>query len=172
MYDMGCFSTNGFYPTTSSCSSNTSSPDSLKHQRLLITTTPSPPPNVSHPYFQQTQQYIFDPHHFHFTNNNTNNNNTEESTTSNIPRLPSVSRRLSLTIPVMTAINTDDETTKQTIPSSPTRQIPIRLPSTTTVASIPTNSSRISSAILRSAPISNILVEMGIIYITIIFLAI
>jgi hypothetical protein len=56
----------------------------------------------------------------------------------------------------MTTVNTDDDTTKQTIPSSPLRQIPIRLPSSTTVASIPTNSSRISSAILRSSPVSNI----------------
>ena len=57
----------------------------------------------------------------------------------------------------MTTVNTDDDTTKQTIPSSPTRQIPIRLPSSTTAASIPTNSSRISSAILRSSPTSNVL---------------
>jgi hypothetical protein len=85
-----------------------------------------------------------------------NNNHTEESTSSSVPRLPSVSRRLSLTIPVMTTVNTEDDTTKQTIPSSPTRQIPIRLPSSTIVASIPTNSSRISSAILRSSPISNV----------------
>ena len=57
----------------------------------------------------------------------------------------------------MTTVNTDDDTTKQTSLSSPVRQIPIRLPSSTTAASIPTNSSRISSAILRSSPITNIL---------------
>jgi hypothetical protein len=74
---MGCFSTNGFYPTTSSCSSNTSSPDSLKHQRLLVTATPSPP-NVSHQYFQQ-QQYLFDHHRFRFNHNNNNNNNNSNS---------------------------------------------------------------------------------------------
>ncbi|CAF1000984.1 unnamed protein product [Adineta steineri] len=75
MYEMGGFQVNGFYPTTSSGSSNTSSPDSLKHQRLLVTTTPSPP-NVPHPYFhqQQQQQYLFDHHRFHFNHNNNNNN--------------------------------------------------------------------------------------------------
>ncbi|CAF5111664.1 unnamed protein product, partial [Rotaria socialis] len=57
---------NGFYPATSSCSSNTS-PDLLKHQHLLLTTVPSSS-HVSHPYFQQQKQYLFDPHHqrFHF----------------------------------------------------------------------------------------------------------
>ncbi|CAF0733122.1 unnamed protein product [Rotaria sordida] len=81
MYDTGCFSTNGFYPTTSSCSSNTSSPDSLKHQRLLVTATPSPP-NISHQYFQQQQQqqqYLFDNHRFRFNPNNNNNNNNNNS---------------------------------------------------------------------------------------------
>jgi len=79
MYEMGCFSTNGFYPTTSSCSSNTSSPDSLKHQRLLVITTPSPP-NVSHQYFPQ--QYLFDHHRFHFNHNNNNNSNNSNSNAS------------------------------------------------------------------------------------------
>ena len=91
MYDMGCFSANGFYPTTSSCSSNTSSPDSLKHQRLLVTATPSPP-NLTHPFFQppppqqqqqqQQQQYHFDHHRFRF-NHNTNNNNNNNNNNSN-----------------------------------------------------------------------------------------
>lgn len=87
MYDTGCFPTNGFYPTASSCSSNTSSPDSLKHQRLLVTATPSPP-NISHQYFQPPppppppqpqQQYLFDLHRFRFNPNNTNNNNSNNS---------------------------------------------------------------------------------------------
>ena len=80
MYEMGCFTTNGFYPSTSTCSSNTSSPDSLKHQRLLITATPSPP-NVSHQYFQPPlqQQYLFDHTRFHFNNTNNNNNNNSNS---------------------------------------------------------------------------------------------
>jgi hypothetical protein len=45
--------------------------------------------------------------------------------------------------------NTDNETKKQTM-----RQIPIRLPQTTNAASIPTNSSRTSSAFLRSPPLA------------------
>ncbi|CAF1284500.1 unnamed protein product [Rotaria sordida] len=77
MYETRCFSTNGFYPSTSSCSSNTSSPDSLKHQRLLLTTTPSPS-NVSHQYFQP-QQYLFDHYRFHFNpNTNSNSNGSNE----------------------------------------------------------------------------------------------
>jgi hypothetical protein len=74
-----------------------------------------------------------------------------------MPRLPSVSRRLSLTIPVMTTItkNDDDNTIKQNIPLSSFRQIPIRLSQPSNAASIPTNSSRISSAILRSSSLSN-----------------
>jgi hypothetical protein len=74
-----------------------------------------------------------------------------------MPRLPSVSRRLSLTIPVMTTItkNDDDNTIKQNIPLSSFRQIPIRLSQPSNAASIPSNSSRISSAILRSSPLSN-----------------
>ncbi|CAF3170217.1 unnamed protein product [Rotaria socialis] len=88
MYDTGCFSTNGFYPTASSCSSNTSSPDSLKHQRLLATATPSPP-NVSHQFFQPPpppppqQQYLFDHHRFRF-NPNPNNNNNNNNSNSNL----------------------------------------------------------------------------------------
>jgi len=50
---------------------------------------------------------------------------------------------------------TDDDTIKQNIPSSAIRQIPIRLSQPSNAASIPTNSSRISSAILRSSPLSN-----------------
>lgn len=82
MYEMGCFSPNGFYPNTSSCSSNTSSPDSMKHQRLLVAATPSPP-NVSHQFYpSQQQQYPFDHHRFrlpHISNNNINNNNNNNS---------------------------------------------------------------------------------------------
>ena len=91
MYEMGCFTTNGFYPTTSSCSSNTSSPDSTKHQRLLVTATPSPP-NVSHQYFPQ--QYLFDHPRFHFDNNSNSNGSSEihsssSSTTSSHDQLNS-----------------------------------------------------------------------------------
>lgn len=81
-----------------------------------------------------------------------------------MPRLPSVSRRLSLTIPVTTSVSTniDDDTIKQSNPSSLTRQIPIRLqqPTTTTtthVSAPPTTNSRISSAILRASPVLNAL---------------
>jgi hypothetical protein len=88
MYEMGCFTTNGFYPPTSTCSSNTSSPDSLKHQRLLVTATPSPP-NVSRQYFQPQQpqpqqQYLLDHPRFHFNNNNNNNNNSNSNGSSEI----------------------------------------------------------------------------------------
>ncbi|CAF2546132.1 unnamed protein product [Rotaria sp. Silwood2] len=109
------------------------------------------------------------------------NNNSEESETT-VPRLPSVSRRFNLAIPVMTTTTTaaaattaatttaaaatatattttndddDDNTIKQNISPSSTRRIPIRFAPTPNVASIPTNSSRISSAILRSSPLSN-----------------
>jgi hypothetical protein len=84
------------------------------------------------------------------------NKNGEESATTittNIPRLPSVSRRLSLTIPVMTT--TDDDSSKQNVTSSSIHQIPIRFSQQSSVASIPINSSRISSAILRSSPLSS-----------------
>ena len=86
---------------------------------------------------------------------NFNNATEDPSINSNVPRLPSVSRRLSLTIPIATVIS-DNETTKQ---SSPVRQIPIRLPqaSATTVTSVPTSSPRVSSAVLRSPPVSNAL---------------
>lgn len=86
------------------------------------------------------------------------------ATASNVPRLPAVSRRLSLTIPVTTSgsTNVDDDTIKQSNPSSPTRQIPVRLlqsPTilTTTHVSTPPTNSRISSAILRTSPVSNAL---------------
>ena len=89
-------------------------------------------------------------------------NSTEDSSTtavsSTVPRLPTVSRRLSLTIPVTKTVNTnpDDEIVKASTPSSTTRQIPIRLPQATAiVTSTPTYHSRISSAILRSSPVSN-----------------
>ncbi|CAF1003314.1 unnamed protein product [Rotaria sordida] len=101
------------------------------------------------------------------------NNNNEESETT-VPRLPSVSRRFNLTIPVMTTTTTtttaaaavatatttnddddDDNTSKQNMSPSSTRRVPIRFAPTPNVASIPTNSSRISSAILRSSPLSN-----------------
>ncbi|CAF1128851.1 unnamed protein product [Rotaria sp. Silwood1] len=96
------------------------------------------------------------------------NNNSEESETT-VPRLPSVSRRFNLAIPVMTTTtaaaatttatttndNDDDDTTKQNMSPSTTRRVPIRFAPTPNVASIPTNSSRISSAILRSSPLSN-----------------
>jgi len=87
------------------------------------------------------------------------NNNNEESA-DNVPHLPTVARRLSLTIPVMTTrttkTTTDDDTVKQNIPSSPIRPIPIpiRLSQSSNAASIPTHSSRISSAILRSSPLA------------------
>lgn len=86
-------------------------------------------------------------------------NATEDS--SAVPRLPSVSRRLSLTIPVATTVTTnpDDEVMKTSTPLSTTRQIPIRLSqaitTTATPTSIPPNNSRISSAIFRSSPVSN-----------------
>jgi hypothetical protein len=54
-----------------------------------------------------------------------------------------------------TTATTDDDTSKQNVLPSPIRQIPIRLSQPSNVASIPTNSSRISSAVLRSAPLSN-----------------
>jgi len=79
----------------------------------------------------------------------------DESPTA-IPRLPSVSRRLSLTIPVMTTVTkADDDSIKQNLPSSSIRQIPIRLSQPSNAASIPTNSSRILSAILRSSSVGN-----------------
>jgi hypothetical protein len=53
------------------------------------------------------------------------------------------------------AAATDEDTSKPSILSPPIRQIPIRLSQPLSVASIPTNSSRISSAVLRSAPLSN-----------------
>ena len=77
MYEMKCFTNNGLYPTTSSCSSTTSSPDSLKHQRLLVAATPSPP-NPSHPYFPQPQ-YLLDHPRFHFNHNHNNNNNNSNN---------------------------------------------------------------------------------------------
>ena len=90
MYDMGCFSTNEFYPTTLSCSSNTSSPDSLKHQRLLVTATPSSP-NAPHGCFlqqqqqtqRQQQQYLFDHHRFRFNPNNNDDNNNNNNNDNN-----------------------------------------------------------------------------------------
>jgi hypothetical protein len=87
------------------------------------------------------------------------NNSTEDpSINSNVLHLPSVSRRLSLTIPVTTTITTnpDDEIIKA---SSPIRQIPVRLPqtTTTTASSLPPTNPRISSAIHRSSPVSNAL---------------
>jgi hypothetical protein len=54
-----------------------------------------------------------------------------------------------------TTTTNDDDTTKQNVSSSAIRQIPIRLSQPSNVASIPTNSSRISSAILRSSSLSN-----------------
>ncbi|CAM4921556.1 unnamed protein product [Rotaria socialis] len=77
MYETRCISMNGFYPATSSCSSNTS-PDLLKHQHLLLTTVPSSS-HVSHPYFQQQKQYLFDPHHQRFHFNHYNNSNSSVS---------------------------------------------------------------------------------------------
>lgn len=79
----------------------------------------------------------------------------DESSTNTL-RLPSVSRRLSLTIPVMTTITkADDDSIKQNIPTSSIRQIPIRLSQPSNAASIPSNGSRISSAVLRSSSLSN-----------------
>ncbi|CAF3414087.1 unnamed protein product [Rotaria sp. Silwood1] len=84
---------------------------------------------------------------------------SSSSSSSSIPRLPSVTRRLSLTIPIMTTTttptNTDDDTAKSTIPSSPIRQIPIHLPPPATVTPIPINNSNTSSAIIRSSSQTN-----------------
>lgn len=75
-----------------------------------------------------------------------------------IPRLPSVTRRLSLTIPVVTTTvttNIDDDTKKSTVLPSPMRQIPIQFPQTSTVVSTPTNNANASTAIPRSSSLSN-----------------
>ncbi|CAF1027614.1 unnamed protein product [Rotaria sordida] len=84
----------------------------------------------------------------HFNNTT---DNVPPTTLSSRPRLPSVTRRLSLTIPIITTTNTDDDAAKSTVPSSPTRQIPIHLPQPATVTSIPTNSSHVTSGILHSS---------------------
>ena len=56
----------------------------------------------------------------------------------------------------MTTTNDNDvDKIKQNISSSSVRQVPIRLSHASNVASIPTKSSRISSAILRSTPLPN-----------------
>lgn len=120
---------------------------------------------------------------YHTNSNNDNNLNSNEepigttsspltTTTmmmpsSNVPHLPSVSRRLSLTIPVSTSVttNTDDNVIKQFNPSSQIRRIPIRLPrpkiasgaSTTTLPSTSSTNSRTSSVTLRTSPIFNTL---------------
>ena len=83
-------------------------------------------------------------HHFH-----TNNGNADSMGT---PRLPSAPRRLSLTIPVMTSTNTNDDRAKQYQPSSPVHPIPIHLPPAAHMTSIPVHRSRISSAVPRSSP--------------------
>ncbi|UJR16306.1 hypothetical protein I4U23_003212 [Adineta vaga] len=91
----------------------------------------------------------------HFINNN---NNSDEPTivATSASRVPSSTRRLSLSVPVVTSTNnTDNDTTHTRVLASPVRQIPIRFPQTTVVASTPTTSSRISSAILRSSPFSH-----------------
>ncbi|CAF2750834.1 unnamed protein product [Rotaria sp. Silwood2] len=95
----------------------------------------------------------------HFNTTSDKPSPTTSSSSSNIPRLPSVTRRLSLTIPVITTTTTtttniDDDTAKSTVPSSPTRQIPIHLPPPAAVASIPTNSSRMPSAIRSTSQTS------------------
>lgn len=102
---------------------------------------------------------------------NVSNSNAEESDT-NIPRLPSVSRRFNVTTPVLatspaivtptvgtatatTTTDDEDDTIKQNISPPSARRIPIRFGQAPNVASIPTNSSRISSAVLRSSPLSH-----------------
>lgn len=54
-----------------------------------------------------------------------------------------------------TITKADDDLIKQNIPTSSIRQIPIRLSQPSNAASIPSNSSRISSAVLRSSSLSN-----------------
>ncbi|UJR30194.1 hypothetical protein I4U23_017733 [Adineta vaga] len=81
------------------------------------------------------------------------------TTADNLPRLSAVSRRLSLTMPIMaptsSALIVDEDTAKQNSTTTPLRSIPIRLSQPLNVASIPTNNTRISSAILRSSPPMN-----------------
>ncbi|CAF1002288.1 unnamed protein product [Adineta ricciae] len=92
-------------------------------------------------------------HHF---NNNNNNTNSDEST-ANVSRVPSATRRLSLSVPVVTSStnNTENDTTHTRAPASPVRQVPVRFPQTSVIGSTPTTNSRISSAILRSSPFSH-----------------
>lgn len=94
-------------------------------------------------------------HHHHHSHSS-----GDESPITNISRLPPVPRRLSLTVPIMTSSSTgsknDDETTKPTgSPPSIVRQIPIQFSQPSNAASIPSNSSRISSAVLRSSSLSH-----------------
>ena len=107
-----------------------------------------------------------DPNH---DDNHANHGAFDESGSS---RLPLASRRLSLTIPVLTSTTTtttaatapdDDENNDSTKPSgssslsSSTRQIPIRLPQAATAVSTPSNHSRMSNPTLRPSPLTNLL---------------
>lgn len=101
----------------------------------------------------------------HQTTNSTNNLSVDEIFNSNgtaVPRLPLVSRRLSLTSPIVlpnsssisSSTPVEDETTAKTpaVSSPSARPIPIRFPH----SSMLNNHSRTTSAILRSVPKSNV----------------
>ncbi|CAF5192678.1 unnamed protein product, partial [Rotaria magnacalcarata] len=93
----------------------------------------------------------------HF-NNTTDKLPSTTASSSTIPRLPPVTRRLSLTIPVMTTTittNIDDDSIKSSVPSTSMRQIPIQLLQTSTLTSTPTNNTCMPSTILRSSSLSN-----------------
>ena len=88
-------------------------------------------------------------------------------TVPSLPRANSVPRRLSLTLPVATnkptfvhTVHTDDEEPIKNIQVATTttnRQIPIRLPPTTSSASISSQNARASTALLQTAPLTNLL---------------
>ncbi|CAF0786870.1 unnamed protein product [Adineta steineri] len=110
-------------------------------------------PHFTH-FLRPSSKYF--QHHF----NNINEEPIITTSTSNISRLPSATRRLSLSIPIITtgtSSSTDDDTINQKVLISPIRQIPIRFPQTQSTASTPANNSRISSAVLRSSPIPHTL---------------
>ncbi|CAF0853439.1 unnamed protein product [Adineta steineri] len=96
------------------------------------------------------------PKYFH--RRSSNNHNINDESIENMPRLPTVSRRLNLTIPVMTTTTADDDDDAMrhnNVSSLPVRPIPIRLSQSSNTASIPTNTSRLSNTILRSSSQSN-----------------
>ncbi|CAF1368886.1 unnamed protein product [Adineta ricciae] len=132
-----------------------------------IRDTDSPPRYAS--LLRPSSKYF--QHHLNNNNTATAKDESEEPNSQqipitindNLPRLQPTSRRLSLTVPVMTPTAPtsppDDDQSKQNSVNSPVRSIPIRLSQPLNVASIPTNSARISSAILRSSPPTNPLVN-------------